>query len=179
MGRSLVFVGDSLTEWFDWQRRFPEYEVMNFGVAGEPVEGLLYRMDRILLGLQRPDVIFIMTGINNIAMEDYEITNTYRQIVNRFFSVFTKSVIVVQSILPVELSWVDNKHIRAQNESLKGIAKNFMAEYLDVYGLFIDSDGNTISEYLLEDGVHVSDKGYEVWSKAVEAFLKSFNSKPV
>jgi len=32
--KRIAFIGDSLTEYFDWQNRFPEYEVMNLGIAG-------------------------------------------------------------------------------------------------------------------------------------------------
>jgi len=169
--KTIIFIGDSLTEYFDWQGRFPEHDVMNLGVSGETVEGLLDRMDRILLALNDPDFIFLMTGINNIASEDYEVLHVYKQIINKLFAVFGKSTIVVQSILPIELPWIDNDKIKEINNSLKELAKNFMAEYLDVYSLYTDSNGKLFREYLLEDGVHLSDKGYEVWSKAVEEFL--------
>lgn len=64
-----------MTEFFDWQQRFPEHRVMNLGIAGETVDGLLGRMDRVLLALHDPDLIFVMSGINNIAMEDHEIAS--------------------------------------------------------------------------------------------------------
>ncbi len=170
--KRIAFVGDSVTEFFDWQRRFPEYEVMNLGIAGETIEGLSNRMDRILIGLHNPAYIFLMTGINNIAMEDYDILGEYKKIINRFFSSFHKSIIVVQSILPVSLPWVDNGRIRDLNNSLIDTARNFAATYLDLYSLFSDVEGNPIAGYLLDDGVHLSDKGYDVWAKEVEGFLK-------
>jgi lysophospholipase L1-like esterase len=82
MPKHLVFIGDSLTEWFDWQRRFPDYTVTNLGISGEPIEGLLERRDRIRSQLTDPDYIFLMTGINNIAMEQYDITGPFREIVS-------------------------------------------------------------------------------------------------
>jgi lysophospholipase L1-like esterase len=168
----LVFIGDSLTEYFDWQQRFPEHRVVNLGIAGETVEGLLGRMDRIILGIADPDIIFIMTGINNIAMEDYDIAGVYRQVVNRLFSSFSNRMrLVIQSVLPVELPWIDNRAIEEINESLKELAKDFMADYLDVYRFFVEASGTPDSSLLLDDGVHLSSKGYEVWSKAVEEFL--------
>ncbi|MBF0328950.1 MAG: GDSL family lipase [Nitrospirae bacterium] len=167
----LVFIGDSLTEYFDWQRRFSDYNVLNLGVSGETVEGLESRLDRILLSVHEPDMIFIMTGINNIAMEDFEILGTYRRIINRLFSAFKKSAIVVQSILPVNLSWIDNAAIREINSSLENTAADFMSAYLDVYPLFCDAAGAVNADCLLDDGVHLSDKGYEIWSDSVERFL--------
>jgi lysophospholipase L1-like esterase len=52
------------------------------------------------------------------------------------------------------------------------LAKNFMADYLDVHALFTDSCGCVIRDCLLDDGVHLSAKGYEVWSQAVEDYLR-------
>ena len=175
--QTLVFIGDSLTEFFDWQGRFPAYRVFNLGVAGETVEGLLGRMDRILRVVQNagraPDVIFVMTGINNVAMEDYEITGGYRQVITAIAAAFGKSKLVIQSILPVRLPWTDNAIIRQLNESLKQIAKDFKAEYLDLYNIFINPGSGPKKEYLLDDGVHISDEGYDAWSSAVEDYLKS------
>lgn len=167
----LVFIGDSLTEYFNWQRRFPDHNVLNLGVSGETVEGLEARIDRILLGVHEPDTIFIMTGINNIAMEDLDILGAYKRIINRLFSAYKKSVIVVQSLLPVNLSWIDNSAIREINRGLEKIAADFMSVYLDVYPLFCDAAGAVNASCLLDDGVHLSDKGYEIWSAAVERFL--------
>jgi len=173
---TVVFIGDSLTEFFDWQGRFPAYKVFNLGVAGETVEGLLGRMDRILRAIRNegrePDVIFVMTGINNVAMEDYEILGGYRQSITSMASAFGKSTMVIQSILPARLPWIDNTIIRQLNKSLKQMAEDLKAEYLDLYNLFISPVSGPNKEYLLDDGVHVSGKGYEVWSGAVEDFLK-------
>jgi lysophospholipase L1-like esterase len=173
MSKNLVFIGDSLTEYFDWQERFPEYRVINLGISGEPVEGLLDRLDRVRSRINDPDIIFVMTGINNIAMEQYDISGDYKEIVSKLTSWFKNSKIVVQSVLPVRLEWVNNNVIKDINRHLKKIADEFSAEYLDVYGLFIDSHGKPMRENLLDDGVHLSEKGYEVWAGAVAKSLLS------
>ncbi len=172
MSKTLTFIGDSLTEYYDWQQRFPGHRVTNLGVAGETVEGLLRRMEMIRPRIGSPDIIFLMTGINNIAMEQYDIMGAYREVVSRLASWLSSTKIVVQSLLPVRLDWINNSVIKDINRHLKQTAGEFSAEYLDVYSLFTDSAGHAQREYLLDDGVHLSDKGYEVWAKEVERFLK-------
>ena len=172
MPKNLTFIGDSLTEYFDWQERFPEYQVTNLGVSGETVEGLLDRLDRIRSRINDPDIIFVMTGINNIAMEQYDIIEIYREIVSRLTAWFKNSKIVVQSVLPVRLEWINNNVIKDINRHLKQTAGEFSAEYLAVYSLFVDSQGIPKRENLLDDGVHLSEKGYQVWAEEVESFLK-------
>jgi lysophospholipase L1-like esterase len=168
----LVFIGDSLTEWFDWQKRFPDHQVVNLGISGEPVEGLLARRERIRASIDNPDFIFLMTGINNLANEQYDIIGPYREIVRNLTTWYKKSKIVVQSILPVTLEWIDSNVIIDANRRLGQIARENNAEYLDVYGLFVNSKGIPKSGYLQEDGVHLSSKGYEVWANEVARFLK-------
>jgi len=171
--KNIVFIGDSLTEWYNWQKRFPEHRITNLGIAGEPVESLLDRRDRIRASIDDPDFIFLMTGINNISIEQYDIIGHYREIVRTLTTWYKKSKVVIQSILPVALEWISNNAIRDTNRHLEQIARQFGVEFLDVYSLFVDSKGNPIIEYLQDDGVHLSSKGYEVWAQEVEHFLKN------
>jgi lysophospholipase L1-like esterase len=173
MSKHLVFIGDSLTQWFDWQRRFPEHRVTNLGISGETVEGLLGRRDRIRSQIDNPDVIFLMTGINNIAQEQFNIAGPYREIVRNLTTWYKTSSVVVQSILPVTLEWVSNNVIQDNNRRLAEIAREFHAEYLDIYGRFVDAAGRAKAGYLSDDGVHLGSKGYEVWANEVKKFLDS------
>ena len=168
---NLVFIGDSLTQWCDWERRFPGHIVTNLGISGETVGGLLSRRERIRARIDDPDVIFLMTGINNIANEQYDIILPYREIVRNLMTWYKRSKVVVQSILPVELSWIDRKLIQDTNRALEQIAREYGADYLDIYGLFVDSKGNPRNGYLSDDGVHLAGKGYDVWAEEVERFL--------
>lgn len=172
MRKHLVFIGDSLTEWFDWQRRFPDYQAANLGVSGETVQGLLARRGRIRSQIAEPDFIFLMTGINNIANEQYDIARPYREIVRNLTTWYKRSMMIVQSILPVDLTWIDSNIIRNTNRELEQIAQEYEAEYLDVYAGFVDNEGNPKTGYLQDDGVHLSSKGYEVWANEVERFLR-------
>lgn len=172
MRKHLVFIGDSLTEWFDWQQRFPDYQAANLGVSGETVQGLLARRGRIRSQIAEPDFIFLMTGINNIANEQYDIARPYREIVRNLTTWYKRSMMIVQSILPVDLTWIDSNIIRNTNRELEQIAQGYEAEYLDVYAGFVDNEGNPKTGYLQDDGVHLSSKGYEVWANEVERFLR-------
>jgi lysophospholipase L1-like esterase len=169
--KNLVFIGDSLTEWGDWERRFPQYQVSNLGISGETVEGLLARRERIRTRIDRPDFVFLMTGINNIATGQYDIIPFYREIVRNLTTWYKQSIVVVQSLLPVDFEWVLNDEIRDINRLLEEIAREYSAEYLDVFRLFVDAKGTPKSGYLSDDGVHLAENGYEVWAKEVERFL--------
>jgi len=169
--KKLVFIGDSLTQWCDWERRFPAHRVTNLGISGETVEGLLDRRDWIRASIVDPDVIFLMSGINNIANEQINIARPYREIVRNLTTWYKQSTVVVQSLLPVDIELVSETVIQDANRQLEEIAREFNAEYLDVHRLFVDAQGVPKNGYLSDDGVHLAEKGYDVWAREVERFL--------
>ena len=171
MKKHLVFIGDSLTEWYDWQARFPSYRVLNLGLSGETVEELLDRRDMLRDRIDAPDIIFLMTGINNILSERYDITVSYREIVRNLTTWYKGSKVVVQSLLPVDMPWINNDTIRTINRHLSDLAREQDADYLDVYSHFVDKNGKPIRGLLSDDGVHLAANGYEVWARAVDEYL--------
>lgn len=169
----LVFIGDSLTQWCDWERRLPEHAVTNLGISGETVEGLLARRERIRARLDHPDFIFLMTGINNLANGRHDLFAPYREIVRNLTTWYKQATVVVQSILPVDLTWIGNDVIKDVNCRIEQIARRLNAEYLDIYSHFVDEEGTPKSGYLSEDGIHLANKGYDVWAAEVETFLRT------
>ncbi|MBI5098605.1 MAG: GDSL family lipase [Nitrospirae bacterium] len=171
---NILFLGHSLIEFFDWQKRFPGYTVRNLGVAGESVEGLLSRLDRIKKTYPEADLIFIMTGLNNIAMEDFDFLDSYREIITKLSVAYPKANMFIHSLLPVLVDFISNESILNVNDSIKALAGEMRVEFMDVHKLFIDYQGKPVKDYLLDDGVHLSDEGYNVWSGALEAIINRY-----
>ena len=172
--KQLLFIGDSLIEFFDWQQRFPDHEVINLGVAGETVEGLQARLDHVIGTVIRPDMVFIMTGINNAAMEDYGFVATYEKVVARLKKSYPEAQIFINSLLPVRLPWFADSTIPRLNKRLGQVAAEKGAKYLDIYRLFSGSE----NQLLLEDGVHLSAEGYRAWSGAVANAIDRPSKQP-
>lgn len=172
---NIIFLGHSLIEFFNWQERYPAHIVSNHGVAGETVEGLLSRLDGIIKVHAHADLIFVMTGLNNVAMEDFDFLDSYTRIIVILSEAYPKAKIFIHSLLPVSVDFIDMKAIRNVNGSLKIIARDTGTEYLDLYRDFVDDHGNAVLQYILEDGVHLTEKGYEVWSDVLEKIIDKSN----
>ncbi len=171
---NILMLGDSLIEYFDWQDRFPEHSVGNYGLAGESVGGLLSRVVNIKDVFPAADMIFIMSGINNVAMEDLGFMEFYKGILEKLTSFYPDAKICIHSLLPTAISYIPNDLVRSVNDSIQELAKSSGVEYVDLYRRFTDTGGRLIREYLLEDGIHISRAGYDVWARVVEESIELF-----
>ena len=165
---NILLLGDSLVEYFNWKSRFPEHTCINLGMAGESVGGLLSRIGSTKRFCPEADMIFIMSGINNVAMEDTDFIEQYRSIIRELTSSYPAAAIFINSLLPTAADFISNSAIMEVNTLLQTLASVPGVEFLDIYSLFTDRNGDTIRDYLLEDGVHLSAAGYLVWSAALE-----------
>ena len=170
MSKKCLFIGDSLIEFSNWQNRFPDHQIINFGQAGETAEGLAARLPGIIKRYEAPDLIMIMTGTNNIAMEDYGFLFTCEKIINQLKEAYPEAKIIMTSLLPIELFWLGDAVPRV-NKRLQAISKNLAVHYLDLYPLFLGRDDKQNSAFFEPDNVHLSLEGYEIWANALEDFL--------
>lgn len=174
MAEEFLFIGDSLVEFFDWQKRLTGKQVYNFGIAGETAEGLLARLPHIIARFPSPSLVMIMTGTNNIAMEDYGFLLTYEKIIELLQLNYATAAIIMTSLLPMDLFFLGGAVPRV-NKRLHAIARKMNIIYLDLYPLFLGDDAKPVKNYYEPDGVHLSPLGYEVWARALEAAVFSAN----
>ncbi len=161
-----VLVGDSLSLWFP-EQNLPKTQLwLNQGISGDTTGGILKRLPAI--SPIRPDKIYIMAGINDLrkGLSDEEILNNHRQIMRHLHNQHPHTEIIVQSILPTRFTAIPNSRIRNLNQQIAIIAQQEKAQYLNIHNLFIDFQGNLQRE-LTTDGIHLSDRGYQVWQLAL------------
>ncbi len=175
-----VLAGDSISLWFPPELLPPQRTWLNQGISGEVSSGLLKRLP--LFDNSNPEVIFVMIGINDLirGISPSEVIENQRAIVRDLVWVHPNARIVVQSILPHSGSgatWegrdrllnIPNEQIRDINRELAAIASEEGVEFLDLYPLFADSQGNLRLE-LTTDGLHLNEQGYLVWRTALMVF---------
>lgn len=167
----LLFLGDSLMEFNDWDDRFPNHEVYNRGIAGETVEGLLDRIDLICSTIPSPGAVFIMTGINNLAMADRNFLPAYRKILKQLIAAWPEARVFVHSLLPVLFPWINNDEIREMNSGLRRLAEEEGVFFVDVRSEFLDEKGAVRRTHLLDDGVHLSNRGYAAWEAVIRRLI--------
>ena len=165
--RSIVFLGNSLTEAGRWKDIAPELPILNRGISGDISFGVYARLDEIVR--HQPQKIFLMIGVNDLKRNiptEYIIQN-YKRIVEEIKRESPKTKIYLNSILPVNNSKllasfqaVKNEDIRTLNVALKSIsAANKGVDYIDLYPILSDSNGELRAE-LTPDGIHLEVSAY-------------------
>lgn len=175
-----ILVGDSLSLWFPGELLPKDRNWLNQAISGETSNGLLKRLN--LFDQTQPETIFVMIGINDLirGVDDQVILENHRQMMSYLRQSHPQAKIFVQSILPhggATATWegknkllaIPNSRIQQLNQQLQSIAVKERVQYLDLYSLFVDQQGN-IRQELTTDGLHLNPAGYLVWRTALQIY---------
>lgn len=171
----ILFVGDSLTNYCDWNELLQNNNIKNRGIPGDRTQDLLDDINIILK--DKPKKIFLMIGINDLsngAKQDVALSN-YRKIILRIKKSSPNTNLIIQSLLPINENILvetktNNKSIMEFNNSLKELAKNNNLKYIDLYSHFLKN--NELDKSLTVDGLHLNGKGYLVWKQIIQPNLQ-------
>lgn len=169
----IVFMGDSITIHHDFQSDFPEKTILNLGCAGDTTYNLLDRCD--IIEDMKPKRLFLMVGVNDLMQGNINsCLDNYNQLLDKLSDINPDCMIYVQNVLPVRNDAVvqgyapDNKIIDEFNTKLEHMCEK-RGCYVDLNPLF-KINGELCLEYTT-DGLHLSDKGYDVWTSHIEKMI--------
>ncbi|MGH4139689.1 GDSL-type esterase/lipase family protein [Clostridium sp.] len=169
----IIFLGDSLTDYCNWNIAFNNTSIRNLGISGDTTSGVLNRLNDIYI--LKPKKLFIMIGINDLSSgkSKEDIINNYTNIVKDIQSNNINTNIFIQSILPISRQIVKkdeiNNNVAELNSELKDIAEKLNVNYINLYDLF--RKGNELNNDYAIDGLHLNNAGYLVWKKAIEKYV--------
>jgi lysophospholipase L1-like esterase len=119
-------------------------------------------------------MIVVYSGDNDIAngKEPDAIVETAETFVDGLRRLANGALVVVLSAKPSIARWeLKDKYIEL-NALLKEMLANFdYAVFVDVWTPMLNRKGELNKELFEEDGLHMNEKGYEVWKNALKPFL--------
>ena len=186
----LLFLGDSITRrWVDvprlWNHYFAHYQPANFGVGGDAVENLLWRVQNGEIDNIQPQVIVLLIGTNNaLTHSGSEIADSICQIVATIQMKLPKTKILLMAIFPRGPqvrgdSDAANPYcmdvVNTANKLLSSLDNQESVRFLDIGSSFLGADGE-INTSLMPDRLHLIEPGYEIWAELMEDILKNMMS---
>jgi lysophospholipase L1-like esterase len=189
----VVFVGDSITKkWLDmsgslWADNFGDvdspYYALNLGVPGDRTDHVLYRLkskaDGGLGNLDnpaiQPKVIVLMIGTNNLfpPHSAQQISGGIEAVANRLRELRPEAELIICSVIPSHNPINNKQQIIPANETLPALAERMgdKVTFLDLYPAFLNEKGEKDQKFYV-DGLHLNEKGYEVWHRRLMPVLK-------
>lgn len=180
--RRVVFLGDSITDYWKLADYFPGKPYINRGIDGQTTPQMVVRFRQDVIDLH-PKVVVMLAGTNDIAgvtgptsNDDIEANYASMAELARAHGIR----VVFASVLPVhnythgaEESFAlrPRDRILALNEWLKDYCANNGLVYLDYFNALVDERG-MLKRALAEDGLHPTDAAYKIMAPLAEKAIE-------
>jgi lysophospholipase L1-like esterase len=169
---SIVFLGDSLIDFQEWNEVFPGRNIVNRGVAGATISDMTGRYD-----LRGAQAVFCLIGINDIGSgRSYEeFAKDYATLIESVPPNVSLFAISIPPVLRYGNKTIERKLIRKCNAFIRhAVKRRAKGEYVDIFGpLLKGSRGPQQESYYVSDGLHFNTRGYEVVADSIRPYLKT------
>jgi lysophospholipase L1-like esterase len=173
---AVLFVGSSSIRLWQTAAAFPDLPVINRGFGGSTIPDVNHYIEDLVLKY-RPAVVVFYAGDNDISGggSPEQVFGDYRTFVDRVLAARADTRLVFVAIKPSLSRWSlwplmreVNDRVRAHGEDAEpgpdGQPRLF---YADVATPMLGSNGEPRSELFVNDGLHLSEAGYELWNSVV------------
>lgn len=174
---SVVFLGDSITAYQNWNKALGVTYITNAGIPGNTTDDIVARLNAVTNA--KPKKIFVMMGINDLLRGkdvDY-ISANYEKILNQIRLQSPGTTVYVQSVLPINndisrIGKIESQKIINLNDKLKALSDEKNIFFINLYPSFCDENGRMYKKYAV-DGVHLSSAGYAVWKDIIGSYIEN------
>ncbi|QIL76871.1 SGNH/GDSL hydrolase family protein [Hymenobacter sp. HDW8] len=168
---AILFYGSSsIRMWETLATDFPNQPVLNRGFGGSRFPDAIQLFDQLVVRY-RPRQVVLYEGDNDIAagatpQEVYASFCTFEKLMRRKLP---KSQLVFLSIKPSLARWALYPKMQEANNLIRQYieAHPKRLRFVDVGAPMLGADGKPRPELFLEDGLHMTRAGYEIWTQAV------------
>lgn len=172
-GFEIVMLGDSITEWGNWNSLLNRVDVANFGIGGDTASYLKYRLFDVYLA--NPKKCFLMIGINDFVGNNDTVDNVFNNYISIIEDIREHNIeIIIQSTLYLsETLSKSYPQINIKVDNLNKLLTKFCTEndlkYLNLNEIL--SKDKILEEQNTPDGIHLNKTGYEKWKDIVIKYL--------
>ncbi len=169
-----LFVGSSsIVMWKSLEEDFKGYNVLNRGFGGSHNSDIIYYFDRIIKPYN-PSKLIYYEGDNDIASE-----KPVEQAIGDFIIVaemikehLPNTEVAILAAKPSPSRWHRRQEYEEYNERVRIFClKEAQFEFTDIFTPMIEKFGRPDGELYISDSLHMSDKGYKIWTEAMKDFI--------
>jgi len=174
---AILFVGSSsFARWKDIKNYFPGYSIINRGFGGSSLPDVIHYASDIIYPYQ-PSQVVIYCGENDFATSANTNADTVLNRFSKLFGMIRKAVphahILFISIKPSPSRVKYMPEMVKANELIKKYLKRRLGTgFVDIYNKMLLDDGSPMPDIFLGDKLHMNEKGYAIWQKAILPYLR-------
>lgn len=170
-----LFVGSSSIRMWQTARAFPDNYVINRGFGGSHISDVNYYYDKIVKKYQPAQIVFY-AGDNDIAAgkSPEQVLQDYTIFSNKIDKDLPDTKIFYLPIKPSLSRWNVWDEMKITNRWIKEYIetkKNHF--YVDIATPMLKKYGKPDSTIFLDDGLHLNNKGYQIWNEVLEDYIKN------
>jgi lysophospholipase L1-like esterase len=175
-----LFLGNSLTEWFDplvWAEHMAPRGVLNAGVSGDRTENLLWRLRHGNLGGPPPALVIVLIGTNDLTYGEPRRSPRFAAEGIRANLVYLRqrlpeARILLLGLLPRGASPDGplRRKTAAVNRLIRDCGDDRAVIYADLGGELLDRQGRLAAE-IAPDQLHLSRPGYARLASRLDALI--------
>jgi lysophospholipase L1-like esterase len=170
----IVFVGSSSIRLWDLPQAFPNLPVVNRGFGGSQISDSVRNVE-LLVTRHKPRIVVFYAGDNDIAegKTPAAVTNDYKTFVRAVHAAVPQARIAFIGIKPSILRWKLIAQVREANALVRSFCEtDDRLGFVDVDGPMLGWDEKPRKDLLADDGLHLTPKGYQLWTTLVMPLLQ-------
>lgn len=172
---AILFVGSSSIRMWNTAMSFPKLQVINRGFGGSKISDVNHYYQQIVMKY-KPSKIVFYAGDNDIASGKTadQILKDFQLFAEKVKRDLAKTEIFYLPIKPSLSRWQLWSKMASANEKIKQFIKNESnLFYIETTSAMLDETLEPNSDLLCKDGLHLNERGYQIWSKILLPFIEN------
>ena len=171
---TLFYGSSSIRLWAGLNNDLSEFKPVNLGFGGSTLAACTWFFDRVMMGYQ-PKRLVLYAGDNDLGdgRHPEEVFIFFQQFAARAAKRFGSLPCYFISLKPSINRWNMVDQFNFTNQIISDEIKNNQPNWhwIDIFSAMLNADGHPNREYYLDDNLHLSEKGYQVWKNIIQSAL--------
>ncbi len=171
----ILFTGSSsIRFWKDPAKDFNNPKILNRGFGGSQIIDLIEKFDQVILQYH-PKKIVIYSGDNDVQEgKSAEIVfGDFCTLYGMIKAKLPETEVYYIAIKPSLNRWAKVLEMKKTNTMINEFLNTKSnGYYVDIFSPMIGTEGKPCKKWFVEDGLHMTKEGYELWTKILTPYLK-------
>jgi lysophospholipase L1-like esterase len=169
----IVFVGSSTIRRWDTASYFPDLKIINRGFGGSEMADAVRYVHRIVTPYE-PRLVVVYSGDNDISAgwSSEDVAIQFERFTRAVHAKLPQTRILLIAVKSSLLRWTQIDRMRMSNAILRAYCeRDDRLAFIDFDTLMLGWDEKPRRELFVEDGLHLSPQGYQLWTTVLRPWL--------